>query len=66
MAKEGLLNEESWIHQEKLTKTQMDLRQRLFISKDKALKASTNLYVSSTRLQLRNLPRREFFEPELK
>jgi RNA recognition motif-containing protein len=30
------------------------------------LKASTNLYISTTRLQLRNLPRREFFEPEMK
>jgi len=44
----------------------MELRQRLFVSKDKALKASTNLYVSKTRLQIRNLPRREFFEPEMK
>ena len=50
MAKEGLLNEETWIHQEALTKVQMELRQRLFISKDKALKASSNLYVSTTRL----------------
>ena len=67
MAKEGLLNEETWIHKEpELTKAQMDLRQRLYISKDKALKASTNLYISTTRLQLRNLPRREFFEPEMK
>lgn len=36
------------------------------MAKDKALKASTNLYVSKTRLQIRNLPRREFFEAELK
>jgi hypothetical protein len=50
MAKEGLLNEETWIHKEALTKVQMDLRQRLYISKDKALKASSNLYVSTTRL----------------
>lgn len=51
MAKEGLLNEEAWIHQEpKLTKQQFELRQRLFISKDKALKASTNLFISKTRL----------------
>ena len=67
MAKEGLLNEEMWIHKEPpLTKGTLELRQRLFIAKDKALKASTNLYVSKTRLQIRNLPRREFFEPELK
>jgi RNA recognition motif-containing protein len=67
MAKEGLLNEEAWIHKEpRLTKAQFELRQRLFISKDKALKASTNLFISKTRLQIRNLPRREFFEKELK
>ena len=67
MAKEGLLNEDNWIHKEpKLSKTQFELRQRLWISKDQALKKSTNLYVSKTRLQVRNLPRREFFEKEMK
>lgn len=70
MAKEGLLCEENWIHQPNsspaVLKSAMELRQRLYVSKDKALKASTNLYVSKTRLQIRNLPRREFFEPELK
>lgn len=67
MAKEGLLNEHAWINQgQPLSKAQSDLRQRLYISKQKALKASTNLYVSKTRLQIRNLPRRDFFEPELK
>jgi len=51
MAKEGLLNEESWIHQKpQPTKAAMELRQRLYISKDKALKNSTNLYISETRL----------------
>jgi RNA recognition motif-containing protein len=44
----------------------MDLRQRLYISKDKALKGSSNLFISKTRLQIRNLPRKEFYEPELK
>jgi hypothetical protein len=38
----------------------------LYIAKDKALKASPNLYISKIRLQIRNLPKREFFEPELK
>lgn len=67
MAKEGLLNETSWIHSKPaLTKAGLELRQRLYTSKDKALKASTNLYVSKTRLQMRNLPRKEFFEAELK
>jgi RNA recognition motif-containing protein len=67
MAKEGLLNEENWIHKTPApSKQQMELRQRLFMVKDKALKASTNLFVSKTRLQIRNLPRRDFFEAELK
>lgn len=67
MAKEGLLNEHAWVNKAyPLTRAQTDLRQRLYISKQAALKASTNLYVSKTRLQIRNLPRREFFEPELK
>jgi len=67
MAKEGLLNEANWIHAAPpLTKAGLELRQRLYASKDKALKSSTNLYVSKTRLQIRNLPRREFFEAELK
>jgi RNA recognition motif-containing protein len=67
MAKEGLLMEENWIHKEPaLSKKAQELRQRLWISKSKALKESTNLFVSKTRLQVRNLPRREFDVPELK
>jgi len=67
MAKEGLLNEESWIHQEpKLTKPQFEMRQRLYISKNSALKNSTNLFISKTRIQVRNLPRREFDVKEVK
>lgn len=67
MAKEGLLNEDHWIHQEPpLEKSMFELRQRLYIAKEKALKGSTNLYISHTRLQVRNLPRKEFAEPELK
>jgi RNA recognition motif-containing protein len=66
MAKEGLLNESNWIHQEPISKQQFELRQRLYIAKDQALKKSVNLFVSKTRLQIRNLPRRDFFEKELK
>ena len=67
MSKEGLLNEHAWLNKhDKLTQAQSDLRQRLHIAKQKALNASTNLFVSKTRLQIRNLPRREFFEEELK
>jgi len=36
------------------------------MEKDSALKKSPNLSVSRTRLQLRNLPRREFYENELR
>lgn len=34
--------------------------------KEKALAKSTNLFVSRKRVTLRNLPRKEFFEQELK
>jgi hypothetical protein len=34
--------------------------------KDKALSKSTNLFVSRKRITLRNLPKREFLEKELK
>ena len=51
MAKEGLLNEEAWIHKEPaLSKVAFELRQRLYIAKEKAMKASTNLYISKNRL----------------
>jgi len=67
MAKEGLLNESNWIHQDpQPSKAQLELRQRLYISKDKALKASSNLFISKTRLQVRNLPRRDFNSQEMK
>ena len=67
LKKEGLLNEKSWIHQEPaLTSKDLEQRQRLFIEKDNALKASPNLSVSKTRLQIRNLPKREFYEAELR
>jgi RNA recognition motif-containing protein len=66
MAKEGLLNEETWIHKDAIPKSMMEARQRMNVAKQKALKNSTNLFVSKTRLHIRNLPRREFYEPELK
>ena len=66
MAKEGLLNEDAWIHKDPLPKAMAEMRQRLHVAKQRALKASTNLFISKTRLQMRNLPRREFFEAELK
>ena len=67
LKKEGLLNEKSWIHQEPALETKdVEQRQRLFTEKDAALKKSPNLSVSRVRLQLRNLPKRDFYENELK
>lgn len=67
MSKEGLLNETNWINQDPVpTKAIMEQREKLYVSKQKALKASTNLFISKTRIQLRNLPRRDFYEKELK
>ena len=44
----------------------MEQRQALYIAKDTALKKSPNISVSRVRLQVRNLPKRDFYEPELK
>lgn len=67
MKREGLLTVEDWIHKNpRLTEKQIQQRQRLQDEKDKALLKSTNLFVSRKRIQLRNLPRRDFFEKELK
>ena len=67
LKKEGLLNETAWIHQEpKLGDKELDQRRKLFIEKDNALKKSPNLSVSELRFQLRNLPKKEFHEAELR
>jgi len=67
LRKEGLLNEGLWIHQKPaLTSKELEQRQRLYMEKDKALKANPNLSVADKRVQLRNLPRKNFFEAELK
>ena len=67
LKKEGLLNEGNWIHQDPpLQSKDLEQRRRLFIEKDNALKKSPNLSVSQVRLQLRNLPKKEFHEPELR
>jgi RNA recognition motif-containing protein len=51
MAKEGLLNETNWLHHDPPPQPkQMEVRQRLWVSKDQALKKSTNLFISKTRL----------------
>ena len=67
LKKEGLLNEAEWIHKEPaLTSKDLEQRRSLFIAKDSALKKSPNLSVSRARLQIRNLPKREFYEAELR
>ena len=67
LKKEGLLNETTWIHQEPpLNPKDLEQRRHLFIEKDTALKKSPNLSVSKVRLQLRNLPKKQFNEPELR
>lgn len=67
LKKEGLLNETNWVHQDPpLQSKDLEQRRNLFIEKDKALKKSPNLSVSQVRLQLRNLPKKEFHEAELR
>lgn len=67
LKKEGLLAEKEWVHQQPaLTAKDLEQRQALYIAKDKALKNSPNLSVSKVRMQIRNLPKRDFNEPELK
>lgn len=67
LKKEGLLSEKDWIHQQpQLTGKDLETRQALYIAKDTALKKSPNLSVSKVRLQVRNLPKKDFYEPELR
>lgn len=44
----------------------MQQRQRLLDEKEQALKKNTNLFVSRKRISIRNLPKRDFLEKELK
>lgn len=65
--REGLLNYEDWIHQTpRPTEKLIEQRQRMLDEKEKALAKNTNLFVSKKRLNLRNLPKKSFYEPELK
>jgi len=51
LRKEGLLNEGLWIHQKPaLTSKELEQRQRLYMEKDKALKANPNLSVADKRV----------------
>lgn len=65
--REGLITSETWIHQfPRPSDLVIKQRQRLMDEKDKALQKSTNLSVSKKRITIRNLPRKDFFEKELK
>ena len=67
LKREGLLNYEDWVHKQPRPNEKMiATRQRLLDEKEKALSKSTNLFVSKKRIQIRGLPRKEFFEAELK
>ena len=67
LKREGLLNYEDWVHkQPRPTEKVIASRQRLLDEKEKALTKSTNLFVSKKRIQVRGLPRKDFFEGELK
>ena len=67
LKRDGLLDHETWVHQNpRPTEKAIQQRQRLMDEKDKALSKSTNLFVSRKRITLRNLPKRDFLEKELK
>ncbi len=67
LKREGLLNYEDWIHKKpQPTDKVIATRQHLLDEKEKALSKSTNLFVSRKRIQVRNLPKKEFYEGELK
>lgn len=63
----GLIDEENWIHRlPAMTQLVFDQRKHLLSEKEQALKKSSNLFVSNTRMTIRHLPKRDFFEKELK
>jgi hypothetical protein len=67
LKREGLLNFEDWVHKKpQPTDKVIATRQHLLDEKEKALGKSTNLFVSKKRIQIRNLPKKEFYEGELK
>ena len=63
----GLVSEDDWLNKlPALTQKQIDQRAHLFKEKETALSKNTNLFVSKNRISLRNLPKKEFYEKELK
>ncbi len=63
--KEGLLNTKDFKEEDIVSKLDMDLRVKLFKSKQTALKKNPNLFISETRLCFRNLPK-SFTDQDLK
>jgi hypothetical protein len=67
LKRKGLQNEGDWINKvPALTQKQIDVRAHLIKEKETALAKNTNLFVSKNRISLRNLPKKEFYEKELK
>lgn len=61
------MDDKLWIHKvPAMTQQVYDQRKHLLQEKETALNKSTNLFVSRTRMTIRNLPKRDFFEKELK
>ena len=65
LVKSGLLNTKDFAQPGEVSKIDMDARIRLFTEKQRALKKNPNLFISETRLCVRNLPRK-YTEKELK
>jgi nucleolar protein 4 len=68
MAKEGLVNTTDFhvCAEEPVSAPDMKLRIKLFKEKAENVRKNPNLSVSKTRLVLRNLPKRNFYEGNLK
>eukprot|EP00349_Pseudokeronopsis_sp_Brazil_P004179 CAMPEP_0202969378 /NCGR_PEP_ID=MMETSP1396-20130829/15064_1 /ASSEMBLY_ACC=CAM_ASM_000872 /TAXON_ID= /ORGANISM="Pseudokeronopsis sp., Strain Brazil" /LENGTH=124 /DNA_ID=CAMNT_0049696817 /DNA_START=752 /DNA_END=1126 /DNA_ORIENTATION=+ len=62
----GLEESKEWVHAGVLSEFVSEQRKRMIDEKEESLKKNPNLLVSKTRISLRNLPKKEFFEPELK
>ena len=58
MLAEGLLNKQDFIEKEHIPEPDMQTRVRLYRSKNAAVKKNPNLFISSTRLCIRNLPKK--------
>jgi len=65
LKKEGLTNIDDFENQE-ISPADMKRREKFLEDKENSLKSNPNLFVSKTRLTIRNLPKKSFDEKELK